>query len=176
MSPDSATFAVQAAQGAAYGDVFLRVELKESSNPPPRRGGSPRSNFMGGSPNAMGQMMFQQGVLAGMAQAGHQALPPPPVYHHPATPNWFAQGFNPSPFGQYPAPAAPITNNTAAVNQAHGNGYMAQPMGQFQSFAPSQFFHPHQQPAHQAYQQQPVAQPYQWPINNGDSDNTNADE
>jgi len=110
-------------------------------------------------------MFFQQGLLAGLAQAQTQALPPPsPMY--PAL--YYHQTSDPSVFGQFHAPAAPNTNNTAAVHQTYGNGYMAQPMVQSQhSQIPAEYVHAQQQPSYQ---------PYQWPLSNAGSANTKADD
>lgn len=164
--PYMAVHAVQGAQGVIYDGNLLRVEFKKSLDPAYRRNGSPRSNIMGGSP--MGMSAYQQGVLAGRAQAGTQAMPPPPVY-----PNYY---YSAGPtFGQYPV------NNTMAVNQSQGNSFMTQPMGQYpQTYIPSQYLHAQiqapvqpQVPAQAPVQQQSLYQStYEWPLPNADSDNT----
>lgn len=160
-----ALYAVQAAQGQTYVGNLLRVEFKKSLDPAHRRGGSPRSNITGGSPMRMSA--YQQGVLAGRAQAGTQAMPPPPLYPSP----YYYSPLNPPTFGQYP------TNNTMAVNQSQGNGYM--PMGHFQhAYGPSQYVNaqiqaPIQAPV-QTPQQSVYQSPYEWPLSHADNDNTNA--
>ncbi|KAK4693970.1 hypothetical protein P7C71_g3521, partial [Lecanoromycetidae sp. Uapishka_2] len=173
--PDMAVNAVQGAQGVTLENNVLRVEFKKSLDPGHRRGGSPRSRVMGGSP--IGMSAYQQGVIAGRAQAGTQTLPPP-VYPSP----YYYSPLSPPTFGQYPG------NNAPMVNQPQGSSFMTPSMGQFQQTgipdpylysqiqAPIQAPIQTQVPAQVPAQQQSLYQSsYEWPLANNGSDNADGD-
>lgn len=158
-----ATLAVQASPRVC-GTGRLRVERKESTEPLTLRGrfhGSPRNPYYA-DPHEMA-MLFQRGVSIGMTQAAQAHTIPPPVY----APYAYYQQYDPSHYGQLPAPVAPVNNNNTIPPgslQSHGNGYLAQAMGQFQySQAPAPLYQ---------YTQPQTRPTYQWPPNaNVDSDN-----
>ena len=166
LSPDMAVAAVQASP-RMYGVDRLRVERKEiSSTFAPRErlfvsGGSPGSPYFGDSHEQMSNLL-QRIYNFGITQGAQTQAMPPPVY----APYPYYQPYDLSQYGQYPASAAPLDNNTAAGVPTHGNGYPAQAMGHFQySQPPSSYLQ---------YPQQPAPRPYQWPPANGSAENDNA--
>lgn len=166
LSPDMAVAAVQASP-RMYGVDRLRVERKEfSSTFAPRErlfvsGGSPGSPYFGDSHEQMSNLL-QRIYNFGITQGAQTQAMPPPVY----APYPYYQPYDLSQYGQYPASAASLDNNTAAGVQTHGNGYPAQAMGHFQYSQPPN--------SYLQYPQQPAPRPYQWPPANGSADNDNA--
>ena len=160
---DEAAFVVQAVWHLA--GVRLRVERKEWVDPATRRfsptkaGGSPPDRFYTDPQEAMA-VLFQRGVSIGMANAAasQAQASPPPVY----APYAYYQPYNQMMYGSYPQ----MDTEASTGLQAHGNGYIPMPMGQFQ----------YPQASAYAAQYPPVSNRpvYQWPPANSADDTTTA--
>ena len=146
-----------------YQGYRLRVERKESTDPFARRinfissGGSPQTPYFSDSHDAMA-LLFQRGVSIGMTQAAQTQVMAPPVY----APYPYYQSYDPSQYAQFVAPAGPVDNTTAASLQSHGNGYITQPMSQFQ--------YPQTTAPYVQYAQH-APRTYQWPPVNASNEN-----
>lgn len=155
LNAENAAAAVQASP-RVYGNMRLRVERKESTDPSIRpsgfapTNGSPRGPYLA-DPHDQMAMLYQRGVYAGMTQAAQAQAMPPPVW----APFPYYQSYDPAQFATFNIPTPPASD-TAAGTHSHGNDYTHQAMGNFQFTQPAEYVQYPQQQAHTTYQWPPA--------------------